>query len=154
MPAIAVQQVRGCAARMKASTFRTHVSRDGDLRATLDRYTQALFNPIAQTAACNRGRVLLQRCARWLLMTHDRVGADAFTLTQDFIAQMLGVRPAGVTEAAWVLTRNDCIRYSRGRMTILDRAKLEGLSCDCYAMIAEEYDRLLPKSAAPGHTTC
>jgi CRP-like cAMP-binding protein len=108
----------------------------------LHRYTLALLAQIAQASACNRLHTLDQRCARWLLMTHDRVGRDEFPLTQDFLAQMLGVRRAGVNEAQQQLSNAGVISYVRGNVTILDRAGLEHKSCECYQLIRAEHDRL------------
>jgi CRP-like cAMP-binding protein len=109
----------------------------------LRRYTQALFNQVAWSAACTRAHSIEQRCARWLLTTHDRVGREHFLLTQEFLAQMLGVRRAGVNQAAGTLQKSGLIRYSRGRITVLDRGGLEAASCECYQIISREYERLL-----------
>jgi CRP-like cAMP-binding protein len=108
----------------------------------LQRYTLALLAQIAQASACNRLHTLEQRCARWLLMTHDRVARDEFPLTQEFLAQMLAVRRAGVNEVQQALSDAGLISYSRGSITILDRPGLEQRSCQCYALIREEHDRL------------
>jgi CRP-like cAMP-binding protein len=108
----------------------------------LNRYTQALFIQVAQVAACNRVHLVGRRCARWLLQTHDRVGADQFLLTQEFLAQMLGVRRAGVSAAAGLLQKAGLIRYSRGRISILDRQGLESAACECYRVVKREFDRL------------
>jgi CRP-like cAMP-binding protein len=112
----------------------------GDL---LQRYAQALFEQVSQTAACNRLHALEQRCARWLLMTHDRVDGDELTLTQEFLSYMLGVRRAGVTEACGTLQRSGLIRYRHGHITIVDRAGLEAATCECYAAAAAAYTQLL-----------
>lgn len=109
----------------------------------VQRYTQALFTQIAQSAACNRAHPVEERAARWLLMTHDRVDADQFLLTQAFLAQMLGVRRAGVNAAAGILQRAGYITYSRGRITVRDRKGLESAACECYRIIADEFDRML-----------
>ncbi len=109
----------------------------------LHRYTQALFTQIAQSAGCNRLHSIEQRCARWLLMTQDRVGADRFPLTQEFLGQMLGVRRATVTEAAGTLQKAGLITYSRGTIIVLDRQGLEAAACECYQIVRDDYDRLL-----------
>jgi len=110
----------------------------------LRRYTQYLFNQTAQSLACNRMHSLDQRCARWLLMTHDRVnGADTFDLKHEFLAVMLGVRRATVSVAAEALQKAGTIRYSRGKMTIVNRAGLEAASCECYQSDRADYERLL-----------
>jgi CRP-like cAMP-binding protein len=112
----------------------------GDL---LQRYAQALFEQVSQTAACNRLHALEQRCARWLLMTHDRVDGDEIELTQEFLSYMLGVRRAGVTEACGTLQRSGLIRYRHGHITVVDRAGLEAATCECYATAAAAYTELL-----------
>jgi CRP-like cAMP-binding protein len=107
------------------------------------RYTQALVNQIAQTAACNRLHSIEERCSRWLLMTHDRVVGDQFVLTQEFLGLMLGVRRQSVNAVAGHLQKAGLIRYRRGQITILDRQGLEAASCECYRVIRREFDRLL-----------
>jgi CRP-like cAMP-binding protein len=115
------------------------------VRRLLDRYTRAYLTQVAQGAACNRLHHLEPRCARWLLMTHDRVGgADAFPLKQEFLALMLGVRRTGVTLAAGALQDAGLIRYRRGGIRVLDRAGLEAASCECYGIVRRTFDRLLP----------
>jgi CRP-like cAMP-binding protein len=137
-------QVPGAALRMPATTLVAEAERDAELNGTLKRYTQALIAQIAQTAACNRLHPVEARCARWLLMTHDRVGgAEQFPLTQEFLAQMLGVRRATVTVAAGMLQRDGLIRYTRGKITVVDRAGLEEAACECYRVLRDETDRLL-----------
>ena len=136
-------QVPGDGWKIEADTFRELLKTGGPLAARLGRYTQALFTQVAQSAACNRAHPVEQRCARWLLMTHDRVDGDEFALTQEFLAQMLGVRRAGVSEAASVLQRAGYITYTRGMITVLDRTGLETASCECYAVVGREFDRLL-----------
>lgn len=114
------------------------------LRRLLHRYAHAYHIQVAQTAACNRAHDITERCARWLLMTHDRMGgAEEYALTQEVLAAMLGVRRAGVTVAAGILQKAGFIRYSRGRITILDRAGLEAASCECYGVVKAQFDRLL-----------
>lgn len=142
-PGRAFVQIPGEALRMEAAEFRAQLQQDGLLRDHLGRYTQSLFNQIAQSAACNRLHSIDERCARWLLMTHDRVSSDQYPLTQEFLAQMLGVRRASVNAAASILQRAGYIRYSRGTITIVDRERLESASCECYRIIRDEYDRLL-----------
>jgi CRP-like cAMP-binding protein len=107
------------------------------------RYAHAFFNQVAQSAACNHFHSLQQRCCRWMLMTHDRMQADEFLLTQEFLAMMLGVQRTGVTAAAGGLQRAGLIRYSRGKVTIIDRPGLIRHSCECYGVSKREFDRLL-----------
>jgi CRP-like cAMP-binding protein len=139
----ALTQVPGEGVRMKAELLREEVRRDGALHDLLHRYTQALFHQIARGAACSRVHSVEQQCARWLLMTHDRVDADEFLLTQEFLSQMLGVRRASVNAVARILQKAGLIRYRRGKITILDRQGLEAASCECYRIISEEFTRLL-----------
>ncbi|HEU4536403.1 MAG TPA: helix-turn-helix domain-containing protein, partial [Polyangiaceae bacterium] len=124
--------------------FRDELGRGGGLPALLNRYTQALFNQIAQSAACNRAHDIEQRLARWLLMTQDRVGGPEFPLTHEFMSQMLGVRRATVTVAAGALQKARCIKYSRGKMAVVDRERLLARACGCYGVVKAEFDRLLP----------
>jgi len=114
-----------------------------DLRRRLLRFAQALSFQISQSAACNARHVVEERCARWLLAAHDRVGGDELMLTHEFLGVMLGVRRAGVTVAAGSLQRAGLIRYRQGRVTILDREALEAAACECYRITTDEYDRLL-----------
>ena len=141
-PDTAFSQVPGKAVRIKAEAFKEEVSRGGALHALLHRYTQALFTLVAQSAACNRVHAINERCARWLLVTHDRAGADQFSLTQEFLAEMLGVRRASVNAVARVLRKASLIQYSRGKITVIDRPGLEAASCECYGVIRTEFDRL------------
>lgn len=143
-PGRAFIQIAGDAWRMTTGDLRNVLARDGQLHAFMNRYTQALFSLIAQSAACNGGHNVEQRCSRWLLMTHDRVGRDEFPLTHDFLAQMLAVRRASVTDVANALSARGLIEYSRGIVRITDRRGLELTSCDCYAIIRAELARLLP----------
>jgi CRP-like cAMP-binding protein len=137
-------QVPGEAKRMPAAMFAQGADERPGLRRTLNRYTHAFLAQVSQTAACNRTHNLNERCARWLLMTHDRAdGADTFPLTQEFLSFMLGVRRAGVTVAAGALQQAGLIKYSRGKITVTDRAGLEAASCDCYAIVRAQFDRLL-----------
>lgn len=142
-PGIVFVQVAGAAYRMPAADF---VRAAGDLpalRNVLHRYTQAFLVQVGQGTACNRVHGPLQRCARWLLQTHDRVAGDEFLLTQDFLAQMLGERRAAVSEAASTLQRRGLIRYARGRIVVVDRAGLERAACGCYRVVQAEYARML-----------
>ena len=142
-------QVGGDALCMPSGEFLMALERAPTLNTLLHRYTQALFTQVAQASACNRLHQVRQRCARWLLQTHDRTGTDDFPLTHDFLAQMLGVRRASVTEAAATLQREGLIEYAYGRVTIKDRAALQRTACECYAIIVREYDRLLEGGTAP-----
>jgi CRP-like cAMP-binding protein len=142
-PLTVMCQIPGSALRMPAADFRAQIQQDEELRTVLGHYTQALFNQISQATACNRLHPIEQRCARWLLMTWDRVHSDHFPLTQEFLAQMLGVRRPSVSVVANLLQRAGLIRYSRGIMTITDPAGLEAATCSCYRVIRDEYDRLL-----------
>ncbi len=143
MPSRAHGQVPGEALRMEAGAFRAAVERHEPLVRLLNRYAHALFNQAALTLACNGVHPAEQRCARSLLQTHDRVGADQFLLTQEFLAQMLGVRRPAVSVAASMLQKAGLIHYVRGRVTVVDREGLEAASCDCYQVIKREFDRLL-----------
>ena len=139
-----IAQVPGTAARMDAERFMSQVrSSDGALFPLLLRYAQALHEQTAQSVACNRHHAIEERCARWLLMTQDRVGADQFPLTQEFLSFMLGVRRASVTVAAGMLQRAGLIRYQRGQITVVDRAGLEAASCECYVAVTRKYEQLL-----------
>ena len=129
--------------RIGAEAFRQAVQDSVPLTALLLRYTQARLTHLSQSAVCNRVHSIEERCARWLLMTHDAVPGDRFELTQEFLAEMLGVRRAGVSIAAGILQRAGFIRYSRGRIEVVDRAGLESAACECYGVIAREYERLI-----------
>jgi CRP-like cAMP-binding protein len=139
----AFQQIPGTALRMAARDFTREVNGGGPLTMLLRRYTQALFTQIAQSTGCNRLHPIEERCARWLLQTHDRVRSDEFPLTHEFLAQMLGVRRATVTVAMGALQRAGFVEYRHGVVRVLDRQSLERSSCECYRIIADEYDRLL-----------
>ena len=140
----ALAQIPGTAARMDAGRLVEWLrTAGGTLFPVLLRYAQALQEQTAQSVACNRRHGIDERCARWLLMTHDRVGADEFPLTQDFLAFMLGVRRASVTVAAGMLQQAGLIHYRRGRITVRDRERLEAASCECYGIIRREYTQLL-----------
>jgi CRP-like cAMP-binding protein len=139
----AVCQVAGQALRMRSEGFRHSLVEHPDLADMVRRYTQGMINQISQTTACNHVHSVQQRMCRWLLTTHDRVGADEFHLTQEFLAQMLGVRRPSVTVAAGILQRAGAIAYQRGRIRIVDRAGLEAASCECYETLRQDIDRLL-----------
>lgn len=141
-PGRAFAQVPGQAYRLPAAEFKELIRKSPRVTAVLHRYTQALMVQISQGNACNRIHSNDQRCARWLLQTHDRVGRDEFQLKQEFLAQMLGVRRAAVSEVAGRLQDDGIIEYSRGVIKISDRARLEGLSCACYGVVRKEYDRM------------
>ena len=142
-PASAFCQVPGHGHRLSAAAFREEVARNGDLSDIAHRYVQALMNLYAQSVACNRLHSIEKRAARWLLMTHDRVAADSFPLTQEFLAQMLGVRRAGVNVAAGILQQAGVISYSRGVITVVNRRGLEKAACECYEVIRREFQRLV-----------
>jgi CRP-like cAMP-binding protein len=142
-PTRALVQGEGSAMRMKSATFRKAINGDGSMLKLLYRSTHALMTQISQSAACNRFHNVEARLARWLLMTHDRMGTDEFRLTQQFLSDMLGVRRVGVTNAATALQRNKLITYSRGQITVLNRAGLEAAACKCYSIIKAEYDSFL-----------
>ena len=141
-------QVPGAGLRMKAALFERELARSPAMRAVMLRYAHAFFNQVAQSAACNHFHSLQQRCARWMLMTHDRMQSDEFLLTQEFLAMMLGVQRTGVSAAASVLQQAGLIRYNRGNVTILDRGGLAARSCECYGVSKREFDRLLGVRAA------
>jgi CRP-like cAMP-binding protein len=139
----AIVQLADSGMRMEASLLKTEFGRGGVLQSLLLRYTQALYALASQNAACNRLHQLDERLARWLLLVCDFVGSNELSLTHEFISKMLGVRRATVTEAANRLQQAGLIRYHRGRITILNRQKLEVASCSCYEIIKGEYARLL-----------
>jgi CRP-like cAMP-binding protein len=139
----AMVQVPDSAMRMKASLLKSEFQRGGSLQSLLLRYMQAQHAFVSQNAACNRLHYLEGRLARWLLLVCDRVKSNELPLTHEFMAQMLGVRRSGVTEAANMLQQSGLIRYTRGKVTILNREELEATSCECYEIIKGEYARLL-----------
>ena len=141
-------QVPGTGLRMKARRFEKELARSASMRAVMLRYAHAFFNQVAQSAACNHFHSIEQRCARRMLMTHDRMQSDEFLLTQEFLAMMLGVQRTGVSGAAGGLQRAGLIRYNRGHVTILDRSALVRHSCECYGVSKREFDRLLGGRAA------
>ncbi|MCB1885420.1 MAG: Crp/Fnr family transcriptional regulator [Geminicoccaceae bacterium] len=143
----AMVQLAGSALRLPAAVLCRAFDETDSLRDLLLRYMQAFHVQVSQTAACNGRHVLEERLARWLLMTHDRAGGDAFLITQEFLADMLGVRRAGVTVAAGILQRAGVIRYGHGRLAVLDRAGLEAASCECYGVARRRFERLLGRGA-------
>ena len=140
-------QIPGTAARMNAATFARLAGAPGALHGMMLRYTQAFLTQVSQTAACNAAHLVEQRCARWLLLTHDRVEGDDFPLTHEFLALMLSVRRAGVTLAMRALQDAGLVRYTRGRVAIVDRARLEDASCECYRVVSAHFARLLGQIA-------
>jgi CRP-like cAMP-binding protein len=147
-PSRAVVQSAGQGYRLKSASLKEEFASCVPVLHILLRYTQALITQMAQTAVCNRHHSLDQQLCRWLLLSLDRLPGNELVMTQELIANMLGVRREGVTEAATKLQDAGLIRYSRGRITVLDRAGLELRSCECYAVVKREYDRLLPKREA------
>jgi CRP-like cAMP-binding protein len=147
-PSRAVVQSAGWAYRLSRARLKNEFNRHRQLLHALLRYTQALITQMAQTAVCNRHHALDQQLCRWLLLSLDRLDSNELRVTQELIASMIGVRREGVTEAAGRLQKLGVIRYSRGKITVLDRAKLEELSCECYAVVKAETDRLLGTPSA------
>jgi CRP-like cAMP-binding protein len=125
--------------------MKSEFARNGSIQALLLRYTQAVITQLSQTVVCNRHHSVEQQLCRWLLLSLDRLPSNRLTMTQDLIASMLGVRREGVTEAAGRLQKLGLVRYSRGRVTVLDRPGLERITCECYAVVRKETDRLLPQ---------
>jgi CRP-like cAMP-binding protein len=142
-PSRAVVQSAGSAYRLSRARLKEEFNRHGQLLHVLLRYTQSLITQMAQTAVCNRHHALDQQLCRWLLLSLDRLDSNELRVTQELIASMIGVRREGVTEAAGRLQKLGVIRYSRGKITVLDRPRLEALSCECYAVVKAETDRLL-----------
>jgi CRP-like cAMP-binding protein len=147
-PSRAVVQSGGAAYRLKSQVIKQEVARAGPVLHVLLRYTQALITQMAQTAVCNRHHSLDQQLCRWLLLSLDRLQGEELEMTQELMANMLGVRREGVTEAAGKLQKAEVISYSRGRIKVLNRPRLEKLTCECYAVVKKEYDRLLPAMMA------
>jgi CRP-like cAMP-binding protein len=143
-PSRAVVQSAGLTYRMRAPLLKTEFARYGSLMHVLLRYTQALITQMAQTAVCNRHHSVDQQLCRWLLLSLDRLASNELTMTQELIANMLGVRREGVTEAAGKLQAAGLLEYRRGKITVLDRPGLEARSCECYQVVKREFDRLLP----------
>ena len=144
-PSRAIVQSAGHAYQLIGQHLKDEFHRNGPLQLLLLRYTQALITQMAQTAVCNRHHSVDQQLCRWLLLSLDRLSSNQLTMTQELIANMLGVRREGVTEAAGKLDKLGVIRYARGHITVLDRSKLESLCCECYAVVRKETDRLLPR---------
>ena len=147
-PSRAVVQSAGQGFRMRGQALKEEFNRAGPVLHLLLRYTQALITQMAQTAVCNRHHSLDQQLCRWLLLSLDRLQANELVMTQELIANMLGVRREGVTEAAANLQRAGLIQYRRGHITVVDRAGLEQRTCECYAVVKKEYERLLPVKTA------
>ncbi len=143
MPNRAVVQSAGGAVRMKTDALQEEFARGGTFQRLLLRYTQALLTQMSQTAVCNRLHTIEQQLCRWLLLSHDRLDSDELVMTQELIANMLGVRREGVTHAAGRLQATGLISYVRGRIRILDRRGIERAVCECYKVVKDEYDRLL-----------
>lgn len=143
----AFMQVGGAVAYIPAQMFSEMLGEDAALRSLMLRYAEAFLRQVGQSVVCNQRHTLRQRCARWLLTTRDRVPGDEFHLTHEFLAVMLGVRRAGVTVAAGALQRAGLIHYRRGLITILDRAGLETVSCECYRVVQNSYAQLLGQPA-------
>jgi len=146
-PSRALVQSGGHAFRLKGQLLKDEFHRSGTLQVLLLRYTQALITQMAQTAVCNRHHSVDQQLCRWLLLSLDRLSANTLSMTQELIANMLGVRREGVTEAAGKLQDAGLIQYRRGRITVLDRPRLEARACECYGVVKKEFDRLLPRIA-------
>ncbi len=147
-PSRAVVQSAGQGWRLPAEAIKAEFDRSAPVMHLMLRYTQALITQMAQTAVCNRHHALDQQLCRWLLLSLDRLEGQELLMTQELIANMLGVRREGVTEAALKLQRAGLIRYARGHISVLDRPGLEARSCECYAVVKKEYDRLLPVKLA------
>ena len=143
-PSRAVVQSAGKGFRLEAQPLKDEFNRGGPVLHLLLRYTQALITQMSQTAVCNRHHSLDQQLCRWLLLSLDRLSGNELVMTQELIANMLGVRREGVTEGALKLQQAGLIQYARGRITVLDRKGLEKRTCECYAVVKKEYDRLLP----------
>jgi CRP-like cAMP-binding protein len=148
-PIDTIMQIPGESMRMTSGAFTQAVERSPGLRRALQLYAESTVSSMGWWVACNRAHVIEQRMARWLLMSHDRVLGDEFLLTHEFLAQMMGVRRAGVSEAAAGLQRDGLIRYERGRMRIVDRVGLEARTCECYWVVTREWDRLLGADYLP-----
>src|SRR5438132_6836776 len=146
-PSRAVVQGAGHGFRLKAELLKKEFGRFGPTMQLLLRYTQALITQMAQTAVCNRHHSVDQQLCRWLLLSLDRLPGNKLVMTQELIANMLGVRREGVTEAAGKLQDAGLIEYSRGKISVVDRKRLEARVCECYSVVKREYDRLLPGRA-------
>lgn len=149
-PSRSVVQSAGSAYRLSGRHLQTEFNHsDPDVRTLMLRYTQALITQMAQTAVCNRHHSIVQQLCRWLLLSLDRLDSNKLTMTHELIANMLGVRREGVTEAAGTLHRAGIIEYQRGKITVLDRPKLEEVCCECYAVVKKETDRLVAFTTKP-----
>ena len=148
-PSRAIVQSAGHAYRLTGTRLKQEFNRHGELLHILLRYTQSLLTQMSQTAVCNRHHSLDQQLCRWLLLSLDRLSGNQLNMTQELIANMLGVRREGVTDAAGKLQKLGVIRYSRGKITVLDRPQLERMSCECYAVVKRETDRLLSPHSRP-----
>lgn len=148
-PSRAIVQSAGAAYQLPGQALKDEFGRHGELQHLLLRYTQALITQMAQTAVCNRHHSIDQQLSRWLLLSLDRLPGNQLVMTQELIANMLGVRREGVTEAAGKLQRLGAIEYARGKITVLDRKIVERICCECYAVVKRETDRLLPYLPAP-----
>ena len=149
-PSRAIVQSAGHGYRLRAQLLKDEFNRAGPVMRLLLRYTQALITQMAQTAVCNRHHSVDQQLCRWLLLSLDRLPTTQLNMTQELIANMLGVRREGVTEAAGKLQDAGIIRYKRGRITVLDRPRLEQASCECYPVVKKEFDRLLTEIPVSG----
>jgi CRP-like cAMP-binding protein len=147
-PLRALIQGAGTAWRMESAAFRSELEHSPTLQTGLQRYLYVTLSQLAQSATCTRFHLVVARLARWLLMTRDRAHANEFVITHEFLAYMLGVRRAGVTRAATSLRKSKLIRYTRGKLVILDEDGLEAAACGCYATSKETYDRIMGRSAA------
>jgi CRP-like cAMP-binding protein len=143
MPTRAFVQLTGSSFRMQAAIFQKSLEQNPSFERLLNRHSLALYNQAAQSVACNRLHTLESRCARWLLMTHDRMRLEPFMLTHEFLSYMLGVHRPAVTLAAGVLQRAGLIRYTRGKVSVLDRTGLETVACACYEVTRKNYERLI-----------
>jgi CRP-like cAMP-binding protein len=148
-PSRAIVQSAGYAYRLNGQELKDEFHLNGEVQLLLLRYTQALITQMAQTAVCNRHHSVDQQLCRWLLLSLDRLTSNQLDMTQELIANMLGVRREGVTESAGKLDKLGIIRYARGRITVLDRPRLEQRCCECYAVVKKETDRLLPRTPPP-----
>lgn len=148
-PSRAIVQSAGYSFSLSKADVKAEFDRHGDMLHLMLRYTQALITQMAQTAVCNRHHSIDQQLCRWLLLSLDRLPTNRLTMTQELIANMLGVRREGVTTAAGKLQERGVIRYMRGQITVIDRPALEALCCECYAVVKKETDRLLPYTADP-----
>ena len=148
-PSRAIVQSAGTAWQLPGQRLKDEFNLHGALLQLMLRYTQALITQMAQTAVCNRHHTIDQQLCRWLLLSLDRLPSNRLAMTQELIANMLGVRREGVTEAASKLQKLGVIEYSRGKITVIDRAHLERLSCECYAVVRKETERLLPETTPP-----